>query len=143
MYRLRSAEKMRDNASAEEVEDLSPVNQYTLDYFRCPDIYAAYQLTGDLSYDRGFFRWDKGTVCYGRTAYGSRAATPEAAAFDVEPEVDGSGAVPRGKGRGPPPRPPAVSAKFTDRTDRGLTARLPVSRPRGAHHVSWQRTGGM
>jgi hypothetical protein len=74
---------------------MTPVNQHSLDYFRCPEDYATYQLTGALSPDRGFFRWDQDTICFGRTACGARAATPETITYDVQPDLDGRDSVPR------------------------------------------------
>jgi hypothetical protein len=85
---------MRDSGK-DPHEVQQPVNQYLLDYFRCPEDYAAYQVTGPLSQDHGYFCWDSGTICYGRTAGGARAAKPDTIAYDVHRDVDAGGPVSR------------------------------------------------
>lgn len=47
------------------------MNDSFVEYFRCPERYAGFGLSGPLSTTSGYFRFGQGNVCYGRLA-GSR-----------------------------------------------------------------------
>lgn len=64
------------------------MNQHFLDYYRCPEPYATFQMKEPLSEDSGYFRWGQDTICYGRTANGVRAHHADAIAFDAENDSD-------------------------------------------------------
>jgi hypothetical protein len=86
---------LKDPIKVTRVKELTRENRHSLDYFRCPEAYASYQLTGRLSPDSGFFRWDEDTIGFGRTASGERADSTEAISYDVEPDLDVRSSVPR------------------------------------------------
>jgi hypothetical protein len=64
------------------------MNQHFLDYFRCPEVYANFQITGPLSQDSGYFHWGQNTVCYGRTASGVRADQADTVSYDAQNDLD-------------------------------------------------------
>lgn len=64
------------------------MSQHFLDYYRCPEDFANYRITGPLSQDSGYFLWDRETVCYGRTASGARTDQPDCATYDAQADVD-------------------------------------------------------
>jgi hypothetical protein len=86
---------MRDSEKDAQDGALVPVSRHFLDYFRCPEAYAAFQVKGSLSPDPGYFHWGEDTVCYGRTANGSRSATVETIAYDALNDLDSSESVSR------------------------------------------------
>lgn len=43
------------------------------EHYRCPDEFLSLELNGQLSADSGYFRFDEGTVCYGRSTSGYRS----------------------------------------------------------------------
>lgn len=59
------------------------MNQHFLEYYRCPQSYADFQIAVPLSEDPGYFQWGQDTVCYGRTARGARADEAESITYDV------------------------------------------------------------
>ncbi len=76
--------------SVAEFKNLPAINQHSLDYYRCPSEYCAYQLPASLSDDERFFRWRQNIVCYGRV--GDALAVPEAGSGAVSiPEASGPG----------------------------------------------------
>jgi hypothetical protein len=70
------------------VSGLAIMNRHFLDYYRCPQSYAAFQVFGELSEDAGFFRWGLDTVCYGRTTSGVRANRADSASYDAQNDLD-------------------------------------------------------
>ncbi|HKZ02549.1 MAG TPA: hypothetical protein VJ180_09935, partial [Pyrinomonadaceae bacterium] len=44
-----------------------------VEYFRCPDHIAQFEMSGELSTAPGFFKFGGNTICYGRCAAGSPA----------------------------------------------------------------------
>lgn len=64
------------------------MNQHFLDYYRCPQSYAAFQTTGSLSEDAGYFRWEQDAICYGRTVSGVRAGHADSVSYDAQRDID-------------------------------------------------------
>jgi hypothetical protein len=63
------------------------VNKALLDLYRCPEAFAEFELTHDLSEDAGFFRFGSEATCFGRTVLGSRARPAGDGLYDVLPDV--------------------------------------------------------
>ncbi len=85
---------MQESGKNTESAVLSPVvNRHFLDYYRCPEAFASYQVSGPLSADCGYFCWSPDTICYGRTAGGARAAAAEAITYDAQCDLDCSASV--------------------------------------------------
>jgi len=59
------------------------MNGAFLDYYRCPESLAQFSLTGDLSDNRGYFRFGPDAICYGRSASGFRAGRATDALYDA------------------------------------------------------------
>src|SRR5208283_55760 len=70
----------------------SPMNTALLDHYRCPDSFADFALTGELSDDAGYFRFGQDTICYGQSASGFREARADAVLYDIfnDVTIDGS-----------------------------------------------------
>jgi hypothetical protein len=49
-------------------------HQLLTDHFRCPDGFADFAITGDLSVDSGYFRFGSAGICYGQCSSGVPAA---------------------------------------------------------------------
>lgn len=73
---------------ASEGAGVAKMNQYFLDYFRCPQNYANFQTHGTLSEDAGFFRFGHDTTCYGRTSFGVRSRQADSATYDAQESLD-------------------------------------------------------
>lgn len=71
-----------------------PVNKILSDYYRCPEVLAEFSLNGQLSADKGFFKWGEGVVCYGRSTSGFRSKRVNGPLYDLSSDVvlDESGA---------------------------------------------------
>src|SRR5262245_18296794 len=54
-----------------------------VDYYRCPAELVPLGLVGELSGDAGYFRFGRGTICYGQTACGPLARVPANGLFDT------------------------------------------------------------
>jgi hypothetical protein len=59
------------------------MNRTFLEYYRCPDKYADFGLSGQLSEDRGYFRCGKDTILYGRSTTGVRSNLASDALYDA------------------------------------------------------------
>lgn len=70
------------------------MSRHFLDYYRCPDDFANYVTTGPLSQDSGYFRWDRDTICYGRTASGARAGQSDSATYDAQADLGSRDSLP-------------------------------------------------
>jgi len=68
------------------------VNKALLDFYRCPEAFAEFELTHDLSEDAGFFRFGSEATCFGRTVPGSPARRAGDELHDTFPDarIDGS-----------------------------------------------------
>ncbi len=49
------------------------VNGALLERYKCAESLAAFDLSGKLSPDAGYFSFGAGTICYGQSASGSRS----------------------------------------------------------------------
>jgi hypothetical protein len=58
------------------------LNQALIDRYKCPESVADFHLTGELSRDKGFFRFGPSAICYGRTSAGFRCADPVDPLYD-------------------------------------------------------------
>jgi len=65
----------------------SPMNTALIGYYRCPNSFADFALSGSLSDEAGYFRFGEGTICYGQTASGFRASRADAVLHDVLSDV--------------------------------------------------------
>jgi hypothetical protein len=54
-----------------------------LDYFRCPEIYADFELRGDLCPGEGYFRFGPDLICYGQSSLGYYADKPAKVTCDL------------------------------------------------------------
>jgi hypothetical protein len=69
-------------------------NPTLIDFYRCPDSFADFVLTGSLSEDSGFFRIGQDTICYGQCSSGFRAKQATDALYDALGDVRANGAGP-------------------------------------------------
>ncbi|HEX2712746.1 MAG TPA: GNAT family N-acetyltransferase [Candidatus Acidoferrales bacterium] len=60
------------------------INRALLDYYRCPEPFAEFTLTSELSRDSGFFQFGPGTICYGQSALGYRTRLASGGLYDVQ-----------------------------------------------------------
>lgn len=63
------------------------MNKALLDYFKCALGYSEWRLNGQLSMNRGYFRWGKRAVLYGRTVGGFRASGADSLLHDVSGDI--------------------------------------------------------
>src|SRR5881396_1547150 len=49
------------------------MNQAIVEYYRCPENVAAFQLAGKVSADPGYFRFGPETICYGKSSCAFRS----------------------------------------------------------------------
>lgn len=63
------------------------MNQVFTDYFRCADGLAEFALIGKLADDLGYFQFGEGTVCYGRSSFGSPSPVPDRQLYDAFEDV--------------------------------------------------------
>ena len=62
------------------------IERTLLEYYRCPPEFVKMSPAGPLSSDSGYFRFGT-SVCYGRSAYGSRVQVPSNDLYDILPTV--------------------------------------------------------
>jgi len=60
------------------------INPALIDYYRCPEDFAEFALTGELSKDSGFFQFGPDTICYGQSALGHRTRLASHDLYDVQ-----------------------------------------------------------
>jgi hypothetical protein len=53
-----------------------------VEYYRCPEEYAKFEVYGSLSEDLGYFRFGADVMCYGRSSMGFRLPRPEGELYD-------------------------------------------------------------
>jgi len=63
-------------------------SQILLDYYKCPEEFGEFELTGELSGERGYFQFGPGTVCYGQCDEGMPARHPAGQLFDASRAVE-------------------------------------------------------
>jgi hypothetical protein len=76
-YRSRSPKVMK----------IDTMNRALLDYFRCPDHFASFELGGELSEASGFFQFGRGTICYGSCSSDFPARQPTDGLYDAAQDV--------------------------------------------------------
>src|SRR5947209_16541811 len=54
-------------------EATNSMNRAIIEYYRCPENLAAFQLAGQVSEDPGYFRFGPETICYGKSSSGFRS----------------------------------------------------------------------
>jgi hypothetical protein len=64
-------------SDSEHLRTFPVLNRALRDYYRCPDAFLNFGLTGELSEDSGFFRFGADATCYGRSCSGSRQLHPD------------------------------------------------------------------
>src|SRR5882724_3672782 len=69
-------------------EQQSVRNQNLIDYYKCPEEFAEFKVSGELPDQRGFFQFGSGTVCYGRCQQGKPASHPTGPLSDVSQAVE-------------------------------------------------------
>ncbi len=62
-----------------------------IDRYRCPDNLFDFDLTGPLSFDAGYFRFGRDTLCYGRSSSGYRTGRADSLLYDVSQDVTTQG----------------------------------------------------
>ena len=67
------------------------MNQPVIDYFRCPEKFVDFRLTGTLSAEPGFFAFGPRTICYGSVASGSGSRQVTDPLHDALADVTTSG----------------------------------------------------
>jgi len=60
------------------------INLALLDHYRCPEDFAEFALTGELSKDSGFFQFGPDTICYGQSTLGHRTRLANHDLYDVQ-----------------------------------------------------------
>jgi hypothetical protein len=67
------------------------MNQAIVDYYRCPENLAAFQLAGRVSEDPGYFCFGPETICYGNSSSGFRRKHVIAPLYDALTDVTTEG----------------------------------------------------
>ena len=67
------------------------MNGAFLDYYRCPESFATFGLSGELCNSNGFFHFGSDTICYGRTCVGYLAKSVADELYDVSDRVTADG----------------------------------------------------
>ncbi len=69
------------------------LGQAVLDRYRCPEDCLHLCLSGELSYDRGYFQFGPNAICYGRSCDGVRRPRAESSLHDVlqDTKIDDGG----------------------------------------------------
>jgi hypothetical protein len=61
------------------------VDQAIVEYFRCPDSFAQFDLSGERLPGQGYFRFGADVTCYGHTSMGHSAGVSGGSAYDALP----------------------------------------------------------
>jgi len=64
-----------------------------LDHYRCPETFATFTLSGELSEDSGYFRFGPDAICFGRSSSGFRAGHATDELYDALTDVAADGAM--------------------------------------------------
>lgn len=67
----------------DSVSAFSTMNKYVAQYYRCPERYIKFTITGPLSKEEGFFRYGDEGLCYGQLARDTPSPTPNGKLCDV------------------------------------------------------------
>ena len=63
------------------------MNDYLIQYYRCPERYVQLALKASLPSTRGYFRFGENTICYGRYCGRVPSSSPSGTLFDAHPDV--------------------------------------------------------
>jgi len=88
---LRAVYLTDDNVKPRERAETDSGMSALTEYYRCPDDYLQFELTGPLSADSGYFRLAHEAICYGRSASGYRTPDADALLYGVLRDVKQSG----------------------------------------------------
>jgi len=69
------------------------VNSAFLDHYRCPETFATFTLSGELSEDSGYFRFGPDAICFGQSSSGFRAGHATDELYDALTDVALDGAM--------------------------------------------------
>ena len=69
------------------------MNSAFLDHYRCPETFATFTLSGELSGDSGYFRFGPDAICFGRSSSGFRAGHATDELYDALTDVALDGAM--------------------------------------------------
>jgi hypothetical protein len=64
------------------------LSQAVNDRYRCPENFFDFVLSGQLSSDRGYFRFGSNTTCYGRSCSGAREPQADSVLYDALRDVE-------------------------------------------------------
>ncbi len=64
------------------------VNEKLIDYYRRPESFIHFTLSGPLCQDSGFFRFGQDAICYGQSSAGSLAKLVADQLYDVSADVN-------------------------------------------------------
>ena len=67
------------------------MNQAIVDYYRCPENLADFQLAGRPFVDPGYFCFGPETICYGNSSSGFRSKQVTGPLYDALPDVTTDG----------------------------------------------------
>ena len=73
------------------VDAPNPMTTVLIDRYRCLDSLLDFDLTGPLSFDTGYFRFGRDTICYGRSTSGYRTGVAPSLLYDVSKDVTTTG----------------------------------------------------
>ena len=59
------------------------LSQAVTDYYRCPETFLDFSLSGQVSSDEGYFRLGSHAICYGRSCFGVRQAQADSPLHDA------------------------------------------------------------
>jgi hypothetical protein len=63
------------------------VNRLLTDYFRCPEDFPDFAVTGEMSANSGYFRFGSESVCFGQCSSGAPATAANGLLHDAQPHV--------------------------------------------------------
>ena len=69
------------------------MNSAFLDHYRCPETFATFTLSGELSEDSGYFRFGPDAICFGQSSSGFRAGHATDELYDALTDVALDGAM--------------------------------------------------
>jgi hypothetical protein len=69
----------------------SNANSAFLDYYRCPEVFATFAVSGELSEENGYFRFGTDAICYGQSTDGFRARRATDDLYDASPHAASNG----------------------------------------------------
>ena len=69
------------------VQPTRRISSAFIDYYRCPEAYAALKSGWQLTGPSGYFRWGQDIVCYGRSSSGTLAQDSDGELWDMSPHI--------------------------------------------------------